>query len=410
MKNISVNTFVHILFSLALIISAATLFIFLSWNKDRESIQAQYNYKLIADAFLSSSQLNLKQNDLNKLYKDFSVEPVDILSIKSNIEEHGNTVFNGESLFGMVQIFQLEDLYYIYIQRGGEHLMLKDINTRGYTAYIAIGVGIFLLTLVVFLYIAILKKLSPLKRLYKEIKQFAGGNMKKRITYTSNDEIGKIAKSFDDAIVHINELNSSKNLFMRNIMHELKTPIAKGRIVTESIEDEGTKGVLVRAFERMNELIGELATVERVTARGFIPDKKPILLADIIDEAMELLMFESDCEVIRISNDYIHTDAKLFSLAIKNLLDNGIKYSTNKKVQLSANRDIVKIISVGEPLKYDLRYYTEPFSQGEKRSSGFGLGLYIVQNIIDKLGYKLLHNYKDGRNIFSVQMTDYSKS
>ncbi|MGZ8887604.1 MAG: ArsS family sensor histidine kinase, partial [Nitrososphaeraceae archaeon] len=292
--------------------------------------------------------------------------------------------------------------HYIYIQRGGEHLMLKDTNRKYYTAYIAVGVGIFLIVLFVLLYIAILKKLSPLKRLYKEIKVFASGDMSKRITYTNRDEIGKIAKSFDDAILHINELNSSKNLFMRNIMHELKTPITKGRIIIESIDDQDTKEILVRVFSRMNELIDELATIERVTAKGFIPNIEQSNISDIVKKSMELLMFEANCEVLRVSNDIIQTDIKLLSLAVKNILDNGIKYSKNKKVSIIADRNRIEAISEGEPLKNSLEFYTQPFSQEEKRSGGFGLGLYIVQNIVDKLNYKLQYRHEDGKNIFAI--------
>lgn len=402
MKNISVNTFVHILFSLALIVSTVTLLLFLSWNRDREKIQEEYNYKLIADAFLSSSQLNLTKSEMEKLYSDFSVTPVDASKLKESIEESGKTIFSGQSLFGIIQIFQMPDTHYIYIQRGGEHLMLQDINKKYYTAYIAVGVGIFLLVLVVLLYIAILKKLSPLKRLYKEIKVFANGDMTKRITYTNRDEIGKIAKSFDDAIIHINELNASKNLFMRNIMHELKTPITKGRIIIESIDDQNIKEILIRAFGRMNELIDELATIERVTTKGFIPNIEQMNISDVIKRSMELLMFESNCEIVSISNDFIQTDIKLLSLAVKNILDNGIKYSKNKKVSIIANKNTIEVISEGEPLKNDLEFYTQPFSQEEKRSGGFGLGLYIVQNIVDKLNYKLKYRHEDGKNIFMI--------
>jgi len=59
-------------------------------------------------------------------------------------------------------------------------------------------------------------------------------------------------------------------------------------------------------------------------------------------------------------------------------------------------------MSVGEKLPHSLSYYTEPFSQGEKRSSGFGLGLYIVHNILDRLGYKLVYRYSYGKNIFDI--------
>jgi two-component system OmpR family sensor kinase len=90
------------------------------------------------------------------------------------------------------------------------------------------------------------------------------------------------------------------------------------------------------------------------------------------------------------------------SLAVKNILDNGIKYSKNKKVLIIANRNSIEAISEGEPLKNNLEFYTQPFSQEEKRSGGFGLGLYIVQNIVDKLNYKFQYRHEDGKNIFTI--------
>jgi len=251
--------------------------------------------------------------------------------------------------------------------------------------------------------LAVLKKLYPLKRLHRQIQRFAQGDMQTRITYEYDDEIGKIAQSFDDAIVSIRELSASKNLFMRNMMHELKTPITKGRIVVEMLEDEEIKKVLVGAFERMNELISELAELERVTTQSFEPEFEYVMLNEIVYEAQELLMSQKASIDIAISDIALTTDKKLMALVLKNLLDNGIKYGSNRHASLRTNHGIIEVVSEGERLKYPLSYYTEPFSQAEKRSSGFGLGLYIVHSILEKLGYKLEYSHSDSEeNIFRL--------
>ncbi len=404
MKNLSVTTFVHFLFSLTITIVVATLYIFWSWNTEKHKLNEMYHYKLIADAFLSNIQLDLTPKELDRLYKDFSVKNVDLETAKLDIEKQGKTVFGGQSLLGSVRIFETPTAHYIYVQRLGHNLMLQDDRPKNYTLEIGLGVGILLISILLLLYIAILKKLKPLKKLNKEIQAFAKGNMQKRISYKSNDEIGKIAKSFDDAILHINHLSASKNLFMRNIMHELKTPITKGRIIVESIDDIEVKNVLVRAFERMNELIEELATVERVTTQGFVPQLEMTSIADIISKSQELLMSDKNCEIIKTGDKTILTDIKLLSLAIKNLLDNGIKYSPDKKVVLKTTNNSIEIISKGEMLKHPLSFYTEPFSQEEKRNSGFGLGLYIVKNILDKLHLGFKYRHENGNNIFVIKL------
>lgn len=405
MKNLSVTTFIHVLFSVAIAILIATFLLFLSWDKDRQKIEEFKRYQLISVTFLSNLHQASDEKKLDTLYDELRVLPIasdKIFKLKKQIEKTGKTIFSGGSSIGQVRVFGIEDTRYIYIQRMGYNLMLEDIKPKNYNFEYAIGIGVFLIALLLLLYLAVLKKLNPLKRLHKQIQKFAEGNMQTRISYEYDDEIGKIAKSFDDAIVHINELSASKNLFMRNLMHELKTPITKGRIVVEMLEDESTKKVLVRAFERMNELISELAELERVTAKSFEPNFENVMLSEVISTSQELLMSQSSCIETEIEDMRIRTDKKLMILVLKNLLDNGMKYGKNKCVLIQTKNGIIEVVSEGERLEQPLSYYTEPFSQAEKRSVGFGLGLYIVHSILERLDCRLGYKHEDGKNVFLV--------
>jgi two-component system OmpR family sensor kinase len=168
------------------------------------------------------------------------------------------------------------------------------------------------------------------------------------------------------------------------------------------LEDESTKKVLVRAFERMNELITELAELERVTMQSFEPSFEHVMLSELVDASKELLLTEGSCMKIDIQDMALMTDKKLMTLVIKNLVDNGMKYGSDKCVMLRTQKDVIEVASKGEALKHPLSYYTEPFSQAEKRSSGFGLGLYIVHSTLEKLGCRLGYKHKDGVNIFML--------
>jgi len=406
MKNLSVTTFIHILFSLAIIILIATFLLFLSWDKDRHKIEEFKHYQLISITFLSNLQLHPDKEELKQLYYQLKVIPIpieEVDSIKQKIANHGETIFSGGTSLGQVRVFNLDGRQYIYVQHMGYNLMLRDNRSKNYNFEVAIVIGLFLIGLLLLLYLAVLRKLYPLKTLHREIEKFAKGDMQTRISYKYDDEIGKIAQNFDDAILHIHELSASKNLFMRNMMHELKTPITKGRIVVEMLEDEGSKKILIRAFERMNELISELAEIERVTTQSFEPNLEYLMLDDVIQKTQDLLMADSGRVCIDIQNVALTSDIKLLSLALKNLLDNGIKYSKERCVTLRTVGHSMEIISQGEALKHPLVYYTEPFSQEEKRNSGFGLGLYIVNAILEKLGCKLGYRYEDGKNIFIIE-------
>jgi two-component system OmpR family sensor kinase len=405
MRNLSVTTFIHVLFSVAIVILIATFLLFISWDRDRSKIEEFKRYQLVSITFLSKLQSSPGPEELQNLYKELHVKPVpaaELPALKKEIQKKGKTLFSGGTSVGRVRVFDIEGQHYINVQRMSYDLMLENDLKENYYFEIAIAAGIFLILLLLLIYLAVLKKLYPLKKLHRQIQRFAVGDMNIRISYEHDDEIGKIAKSFDDAIVHINQLSTSKNLFMRNMMHELKTPITKGRIVVEMLEDEATKKILVRAFERMNELITELAELEKVSTQSFEPDFEYVMLSEVIAESKELLMTQNSCVKTEIEEIALTTDKKLMALVIKNLVDNAMKYGTGECVFLRTNYNIIEVISEGEALEHELTYYTEPFSQAEKRSSGFGLGLYIVHNILQKLGYRLGYKHSDGKNAFMI--------
>ena len=405
MRNLSVTTFIHVLFSVAIVILIATFLLFISWDRDRSKIEEFKRYQLLSVTFLSKLQSYPSEEELEKLYKALHVKPVNpkkLPSLKVTIQNRGKTLFSGGSSAGIVRVFDINGKHYINVQRMSYNLMLEDDLPENYYFEIAIAAGVSIILILLLIYLAVLRKLYPLKKLHKQIQRFAQGDMNTRISYEHDDEIGKIAKSFDDAIVHINQLSTSKNLFMRNMMHELKTPITKGRIVVEMLEDEGMKKILVRAFERMNELITELAELEKVTTQSFEPNFEYVMLSEVVNESKELLMSQTSCFKIEMEEMAITTDKKLMALVIKNLVDNAMKYGTGECVMLRTNYNIIEIISEGKALEHELSYYTEPFSQAEKRSSGFGLGLYIVHNILEKLGYRLGYKNYEGRNIFMI--------
>ena len=400
MKNISVSVFINILFALVLTLIFTALFLFIQIDKEQQKKEEINRQKRIANFFLSTAQLNVTKEKLAGLnLRLVSNNELQLLELTK-----GKVIFESSSPFGRLHIFTLEKNKYISLQRYGLTLMLQDqlkTDNRIQTIILATLLVTFLF---LFLYIGIYRKIAPLKKLNRQIEEFANGNMNIKITQKSNDEIGKIAQSFDNAIHHIRVLLESKHLFMRNMMHELKTPITRGRIAIEMVEDGTSKEVLIRAFERMTELINELAHVERLTTEGFQPHLNVANINDIIEESVSLLLWDKENLTIQTENEQLNTDPKLLSLAIKNLLDNAMKYSTDKKATIITNKESIKILSKGRSLEHPLEYYLEPFTQEEKRNSGFGLGLYIVNNIAKRLGYTLHYSHKNDYNIFELKL------
>ncbi len=406
MKNISVTSFIHVLFLLVLSILVAAFYYFKVATQDERRPRNVARYKPISDSFLFRRTIKTKDIKLKKFYNDYRIEPVAIKDVHQEIEKSGETIFESTTIYGRFRVFKTAQHRYIYVQRFDYTQMFIDNQISYYEeiyktiVIISAVIGMLFATM----YIMILRKLIPLKRLHKQIEQFAAGDLDTKIEYHGNDEIGTIAHSFNKAISHIKQLMSSKNLFMRNIMHELKTPITKGRIISETIEDTVSKKFLISAFDRMNELISDLADVERITMYNFEPTKKETLLSDVVKRTEDVLMTDKEKYTINIIDRPLYTDTKLLAIVLKNLLDNGIKYSTDGHVSLIGTGNKIEVRSKGEKLKETLDFYIEPFSQNEKRSSGFGLGLYIVNNILEKLGNEFRYHYdmQKEENVFNI--------
>jgi hypothetical protein len=194
------------------------------------------------------------------------------------------------------------------------------------------------------------------------------------------------------------QIQKGRDIFISNIMHELKTPITKGIIVTTTIDDIKSKERLQRVFDRMQILIDEFANIEKLNTNQKI-EKKVYKLSDIVDNAIDLMMDDYD-----IIQEYVDTRVEvnynLFSIAIKNMIDNGIKHSSDKKVKIvSSSEYLIGFCSEGDRLEHDISYYIEPFVKSSG-SNSFGLGLYIVSYILSSHDMKLKYRYIDGYNYF----------
>lgn len=256
--------------------------------------------------------------------------------------------------------------------------------------------------LIIMLYFWVIKSLKPLSELKNKIKTFSQGDLNIHCRSDRQDEIAEVANEFDHAVAMIRELLQSRQLFLRAIMHELKTPIAKGRLVSEMLPDEKNKARMHSIFERLNLLIDEFAKIEKITSRNFELSIKPYKMSDIVEASIDLLMVENPKHLIdlQIKKDYqVEVDFELFTLVVKNLLDNGLKYSADKHITVVIANNKLEIINEAEALNEPLENYFKPFHTSKK---GLGLGLYIVKSILDIHKMELKYQHEDGRNIFTV--------
>ena len=290
---------------------------------------------------------------------------------------------------------------FIMIDNDRFKLLLENLNKPAYVLEMSlIFAGALLLLLI--LYLWIIRSLQPLSDLKEKIKTFSEGNLDIECRSEKNDEIAAVANEFDHAVKTIRELIRSRQLFLRAIMHELKTPIAKGRLVSEMLQDEKQKKRLERIFVRLNLLIDEFAKLEQLTSKNFHLLMKPYQASELIQAGVDMLMLENDSEAfsLEIKKDFtLQADLELLPLALKNLIDNAIKYSPDHHADILVDNGCITISNSGEELREPLEAYFTPFHNSQ---DGLGLGLYIVKSILDIHQLKLAYSYQEGRNSFTV--------
>lgn len=402
MKRSSIFITITTIFALAF----ASIFMAFLWliDYDKQNYARELNakYSNVAQANLFYMSGLISESEFRANTKNFDMPEITNKNLRDKILADSVVIEELSDDIGTIAILLYDKNHYLKIAHLDEIKILRDKEFQPYR-YEIIKIIFAFVALTLFLaYVFVLYKLKPLRRLKRQIKKFADGDLENVKNVSSgNDEISEVSEAFYDAVLQIKMLNDSRHLFLRNIMHELKTPITKGRLVAEMMTQSKSKERLVSVFKKLESLINELAAVEQISSKIATSNKTICFIDDIIDEAKDIAMVENEQVLVKKSENYkLNVEFKNFCIAVKNMIDNGIKYSDDKLVLIEINSDSMKFISKGKALKQDLIYYIQPFIKGENSQKSFGLGLYIVSNILLSCELKLAYEYKNGYNIF----------
>ena len=223
-------------------------------------------------------------------------------------------------------------------------------------------------------------------------------------------EAGSVVDNMNGIFAKSQLLEESRQEFVSNVSHELKTPITSMKVLSESILMQDNVPVemyrefmndIVLEIDREAQIISDLLTLVK-TDKG--SDSLNIERVDI-NELMEVILkrltplaekrsieitFESFREV------EADIDKVKFTLAISNLIENGIKYNKpNGKLWVTVSEKkghpciSVKDTGIGVPMKYQSRIFERFFrvdKSHSKQTGGTGLGLSIVKHVVEYYG------------------------
>lgn len=374
-----------------------------------DKINTQRVETLITQKYLQDAKeifLLLATADPDKIEKRLKI--LDLSRVDRPKDDSMKVILMWPHSFGKLLILKTTNgEYLLYIQYMEDNILLSDKQLqKSFQERWLLNILVVLDILVLIgIFLIILKILSPLKELVFKMQNFTLGKNLGRIEVKSKDEIGNVAATYNTMAQNIESLVTSREEFLRDIGHELKTPISKGLFAVETLAPSESKEIIQKSFSELERLSTELLEIERLHAVNDIK-KETFNVETLILEALSRLILEDESIInIDIKNDFvIEGDLNYLSLALKNLIDNAIKYATQYPIFIIADADVLTIQNRGNRLLRDFPYYLEAFTQEEssRGSKGYGLGLNIVKKILHKHHMRLSYKYRDSFHIFSL--------
>ncbi len=265
---------------------------------------------------------------------------------------------------------------------------------------------------------------SPILKLGTAARQLAAGDLSVRVAPSigrRKDEIALLAIDFDGMAERIGSLLNSQRKLLRDISHELRSPLARLNVALELCR-RGSRADLDRFLtrigresDRLNEMIGHLLTLSRVESGIATLEKKRIDLTKLLREIAEDSDFEAQGLGRRVMLDaqpaacFVEGDEELLRQAIGNVARNAVRYTqegSDVEIFLSPadppGREVVVAVrdhGPGVP-EEALPHLFKPFyrvsDSRERETGGTGLGLAISESAVRLHGGTILANNAPG--------------
>ncbi|WP_368030022.1 ATP-binding protein [Arcobacter sp. s6] len=322
-------------------------------------------------------------------------------------EEKNFNLFNEkyDQINTLIQKLLIEEIAYLQ-----DELNKTEKNTENFIETIKLELVILLLVAIILSFIISGKIIKEIKdKLYKlnegVLQLFKDDENSIKVDIGENNELSEITNNLNSYLEKQHEIIHSREELLRNISHELKTPITKGKFLLENLKNKNESSEISninRVFLDIEELTSKLLEREKLNFATL--KSSEFKVSSLILEALSKLAIDDESKIkLEIKNDfYILADKYYLTLALKNLIDNALKYAQDYPIEIEAKNNRLNVKNIAQKLSNDLIYYIRPFTREPNQQSGHGLGLNIVNKIIQKHNFKLEYYYKDSHNIFSI--------
>ncbi len=238
--------------------------------------------------------------------------------------------------------------------------------------------------------------LRPVRLLDKGVKAVGRGDLKHNVPVTKSDELGQLSQAFNDMTARLRNMLAAKEQLLRDVSHELRSPLTRMKVALEFVETGQTREMLQADIHEIEELISQILDTARIhhehSRLNLQATNLVILIQDVTlayqNQGPGVMVEAMPTEII------CKLDSERIKIVFKNLIDNAVKYShkDSKPVEISTSihKDRVDITISDNGIGIDpeaLIHIWEPFYRADKsrtrETGGYGLGLSLCKTIVE---------------------------
>ena len=235
----------------------------------------------------------------------------------------------------------------------------------------------------------------------------AAGDLSARTGVDRSDELGEVARSFDQMAARLETSDAERRLLTASISHDLRTPLASMQAAVEALQDglapdpPGYLRGLSHDIDYLRRLVDDLFLMSRIDAGSYHLEMSEVDLAELADEAVEAVAPAAAKRRIRLDvatpgRVGISADPAAIGRLFRNLLVNAVRHSPEGgrvRIELARTGTKVSALVSDEGTGFSLEVRARAFERfvraddsRNRDTGGAGLGLAIAKGIVEAHG------------------------